>query len=244
MDDREMRNRWFSTKPKPLQYYKRMLIQADTGIHDQAMALFKKYVPVKSRVLDLGAGTGAFSKKLADEGYSVISIDADRDRWIPKEIPFIQQDIEAGIESSIHVKLDAVCCLEVIEHVENPWNLLREISKILEPRGVLILSTPNITSFLSRIVFLRTGKFHQFNEADLSYGHIRPVTAFEISTIAKKLGWRILEIKPGGYLPIFDFGSIRPKPLILNLLRGLSYLLAKGQKEGWCLFFVMKWRDE
>ena len=48
----------------------------------------------------------------------------------------------------------------------------------------LLLSTPNITSFLSRALFFLTGRFHQFNNGDLSYGHINPVSAFELEQAA------------------------------------------------------------
>lgn len=235
-----MRNRIFTVKPKQLEYYKGMLIHADTGVHTQAIALFKQYVPAGSSVLDVGAGAGAFSQRLADTGYKVTALDVDEDKWIPKDIPFAKLDIDAGITGSINSKFDSVCCLEVIEHVENPWNLLREIYAVLRPGGRALVSTPNITSFLSRLDFLRIGHFHQFREEDLSYGHISPISAYEMKVVASGVGLRILEIRPGGYLPIFDFSSKRPKALAKNLPRGLAYLLAKGYKHGWCLFFVME----
>lgn len=235
-----MRNWLVTTQPKQSEFYNQMLIQSDLRVHEQAIGLVTRYVPKNSRILDLGAGTGAFSKRLADSGYSVIAIDGHADQWIPKEIPLIRQDIDLGIADSTDVQFDAVCCLEVIEHVENPWKLLREIAKLLRPKGVVILSTPNVTSFLSRLIFLRTGQFHQFSGVDLSYGHIRPVTAFELTLIADRLGLQILETSPGGYLPVFDLSSFGPKSLVFNILRGLAYIFAKGQKHGWCLFFVLE----
>ena len=235
-----MRNWLITTRPKQLEYYKGMLIHADTGMHDQAIALFRAYVPIGSSVIDIGAGAGAFSRRLADSGYAVTALDMDIDEWTPREIPFVMLNIESGMSSCLRATFDAACCLEVIEHVENPWNVLREIHSMLKPGGRLILSTPNITSFLSRLTFLRTGQFHQFSDADLAYGHISPITAFELSTIARRVGWKILEVRPGGYLPIFDFSSFSARSLALNALRGLIYLVARGQKRGWCLFFVME----
>lgn len=235
-----MRNWLITTEPKQLQYYKGMLIHADTGVHEQALALFNQYIPRGSTVLDIGAGAGAFSRRLADAGYRVTALDVEAHKWLPEDIPFVDLNIDVGITGSIRGQFDAACCLEVIEHVENPWNLMREIYAVLKPGGHVILSTPNITSFFSRLLFLRNGRFHQFDEADLSYGHISPITTFELSTIVQKVGLRILETRPGGYLPVFDLVSFHPQALAFNVLRGLAYLIARGQKRGWCLFFVLE----
>jgi SAM-dependent methyltransferase len=189
-------------------------------------------------VLDIGAGAGA-PREYRLRGHGV---DADPDKWIPKEIPFFEVDVNSGIAGSVRDKFDAACCLEVIEHVENPWKLFRDISETLRPGGRLLLSTPNVASFLSRLIFLRSGKFHQFGDEDIAYGHINPVTPFEMETIADRAGWRVLEVQPGGYLPIFDLSSLRPRSIAFNFLRGLAYLVSAGNKHGWCTFFVMEKR--
>ena len=235
-----MRNWLINTEPKQLEYYQGMLIHADLGVHEQAAALCREYLAPGARVLDVGAGAGAFSQRLCDMGYAVTALDVDPAKWLPRHIPFVQLDIDAGIAASVRDSFDAACCLEVIEHVENPWNLLREIHAILPPGGRLILSTPNVTSFLSRWIFLRKGQHHQFDEAALAYGHINPISAFELRVMASRTGWRVLEIRPGGYLPVFDFTSLHPKALAVNLLRPLFYLMAQGEKRGWCLFVVLE----
>ena len=125
-----MRNWLINTDPKPLEYYKGILIHADTGVHAEAAQLFSKYVPGGASVLDVGAGAGAFSQRLTDLGYRVTALDIDPEKWIPRDIPFQQLNIDAGIRGSVQETYDAVCCLEVIEHVENAWNLLREIYSV------------------------------------------------------------------------------------------------------------------
>ena len=49
---------------------------------------------------------------------------------------------------------DVVVTLEVIEHIANAENFLLEISRILKPNGYLILSTPNVGFFGSRLTHL------------------------------------------------------------------------------------------
>jgi len=235
-----VRNWLINTEAKQPEYYKGILIHADLGLHEQAAEIFQQYMSPSSTVLDVGAGAGAFSLRLQDLGYQVSALDVHADEFTPQDIPFYCLDVDSGIRSVIQGPFDAVCCLEVVEHLENPWNLLREIHAILRPGGYLLLSTPNTTSFLSRWIFLRTGQFHQFGEEDLAYGHVAPITAFELSVIVQRVGFRLVEIRPGGYLPVFDLTRWTSGVLLRNFFRGIAYLLAKGQKRGWCLFFVMR----
>jgi len=241
-----MRNWLINTEKKELEYYQGMLMHADTGLHEQAAELFRRYVPVKSEVIDIGAGAGAFSQRLHDLGYAVTALDVDPEKWLPAHIPFSVLNLDKGIAASIDRTYDAICCLEVIEHVENPWQLLRDAFSILRPGGYLILSTPNISSFFSRALFLRTGRFHQFDfHYDLSYGHINPISAPEMEHAATQIGWRVVEVREGGYLPVLDFTFLKPmiRNIALNLLSGVIYPIAKGHKRGWCLFFVLQKPD-
>lgn len=237
-----MKNRIITTERKAPEYYKGMLVQADPGVHATAASLFKKFVPTGSSVLDIGAGTGAFCQRLADHGYQPTGLDVEASQWKPQQIHCIRHDLNRSLSDNVGRGFDAACCLEVIEHIENPWSLMREISNIVRPGGWLILSTPNITSFLSRMLFVISGKFATFGEANLEYGHINPMSAFEIHTVSTRTGWEVVEKRAGGYLPILDLTAMSPRGLVMNALRAAFYLISRGDKEGWCLLFAMRRR--
>ena len=63
---------------------------------------------------------------------------------------------------------------------------------------------------------------------------------FDCHNIADNTGWELLEIKDGGYLPIFDFSEFKIPLLLSNAFRWLFYLVSKNFKKGWCLIFVFK----
>lgn len=240
-----MRNKFISTEKRITEFYKGIEIHADEALHSQAFDLVHSILPEGSTILDVGAGAGAFSQRLADHNYQVTGMDIELYEWIPKDIPFKHLDVNKGIVGSVDTQYDAVCSLEVIEHLENPWAFFRELNAIVKPGGKLFLSTPNITSFWSRVYFFRAGHFHGFMPYDVSYGHINPMSAFEIEMIGKNTGWKLTKTIPGGYLPVFDFSEPTKLPLLLsNIVRWIPYILAKGQKNGWCLIFAFEKVDE
>jgi 2-polyprenyl-3-methyl-5-hydroxy-6-metoxy-1,4-benzoquinol methylase len=134
---------------------------------------------------------------------------------------------------------DAIIGLEVIEHVENPWEYIRLIKSMLKTNGFLFVSTPNITYWLSRFKFLFTGKHMGFDKDSLSYGHINPVTDFELNHILENENFEEIEIVKGGSSPTIWVTK--------NFLYNISHLLAivffpfmKGIKRGYCIIAIAK----
>jgi SAM-dependent methyltransferase len=97
---------------------------------------------------------------------------------------------------------DIAVCQEVVEHVENPWELLRRIGGVLADGGFLLLSTPNIASEWSRRLFLASGYFHWFTPDRFSF-HINAVPFWEVELIARGVGFTPLRMRGNGeyYFP-------------------------------------------
>jgi len=235
-----MRNRWVSTERKEPEFYRGIAIHADSGVHEQAIRTIQRHVPPWASIVDIGAGAGAFSARLTDLGYSVTALDVDVDEWALDTVPVRHLDINRGIASSLDRTYDAACVLEVIEHIETPWHLLRELRAVVRPGGWLIISTPNVASFLSRTIFLVSGRFPQFDVPDLEYGHISPMTPCEIGNVAERTGWTVRSMEPAGYLPVVDLSVRTLRSLVWNALRVGAYAIARGEKRGWCTIAVLQ----
>jgi SAM-dependent methyltransferase len=235
-----MADRWFTTRAKESEVYTGILVHADAGVHSEVAELVSSIAGRGARVLDVGAGEGALTKRLLDAGYAVSAVEADVSQWRVPEVEPVVVDVQQPFAAELEATFPVVVCVEVAEHIENPWHLLRELYAVTEPGGTLILSTPNVQSFLSRLMFLRSGRLHQFEDADLSYGHIRPITDAELRLAADRAGWRDVVSRPAGELPVFDLSPRTVRSLVMNAFRGIAYAVSKGPKRGWCLLYRMR----
>jgi len=154
-------------------------------------------VPI-GKVLDIGAGEGFTSLSLEKMGHSVVACDINIEQFKAKEIAFAKVDLTNKKESSAAFQdgsFDYIIAVEVIEHMENPRGLLREISRILRPGGVSIISTPNIHALQSRIMFMLFGEWMSFrnNPSRLKDesghdGHISPIPYWLLKSFALDVG--------------------------------------------------------
>jgi 2-polyprenyl-3-methyl-5-hydroxy-6-metoxy-1,4-benzoquinol methylase len=88
-----------------------------------------------SRVLNVGAG-GDVAEALARAGVRATAIDID-----PARGPDLVADLETLVQIA-DASIDAVICLEVLEHVRRPEAAAAAIRRVLRPGGLLIGSTP------------------------------------------------------------------------------------------------------
>ena len=105
--------------------------------------------------LDVGCGAGLLAEPLARLGASVTAIDpaaeliaAARDHAARQGLAI---DYRVAAVETIEGAFDLITAMEVIEHTADPQQFLNSIAQRLAPDGLLILSTPNATSW-SRLI--------------------------------------------------------------------------------------------
>ena len=216
---------------------------AATGVHRAAAEVLSRYVPKSALVLELGAGAGAFSQRLQGAGYRVVASDLDPGRFAAAGIPFAACDLDGQWpEELLDPRPDAICAIEVIEHLKSPWKLLGDCSAVLPPGGVLVVSTPNISSVWGRTYFLLQGVPLGFSKRNmLAIGHINPLTFQEIAHIAVCTGFEVAERIPAGVLEVT--GGSTGDFLKKNLFRALCVVLRalmRKVESGYCHVIVLR----
>jgi 2-polyprenyl-3-methyl-5-hydroxy-6-metoxy-1,4-benzoquinol methylase len=122
---------------------------------------------LNGRILDYGAGVGQFTRRLLalERFQSVSATDIMRaPADLSGQVEWIEQDLNAPLQGRDD-SFDIVVAPEVIEHLENPRFMLREIFRILRPGGTAIVTTPNNESWRSLIALLVRGHFTEFGES-------------------------------------------------------------------------------
>ena len=122
---------------------------------EQLEALVRVQLTPQSRVLDLGSGRGGVVETFWREVELAAGLDPDvpslaehRARGMPvicgrgEHLPFAAESF------------DLVVCIWVLEHVERPELVFREVRRVLRPRGHFVFLTPNLRNpllFLNRL---------------------------------------------------------------------------------------------
>ncbi|WP_201313374.1 bifunctional 2-polyprenyl-6-hydroxyphenol methylase/3-demethylubiquinol 3-O-methyltransferase UbiG [Dyella sp. EPa41] len=167
-----------------------------------------------ARVADVGCGGGLLSEALAKSGAQVTGIDmGEKVIEIARlhlhesklEAPNLHVDYRvqssAELASSEPEGFDAVCCMELIEHVPDPAALVNDLARMVKPGGVVVMSTLNRTpaafgaailgaEYLMRMLPRGTHHYAQF---------LKPS---ELGRLLRHAGLEVEDVSGLGYNPV------------------------------------------
>lgn len=146
------------------------------------------------KVLDIGCGAGTLDFYLASRGCDVTGTDIselsirkckDTAKNLKlKNIKFIWSDFP---KTKIRGRYDLVILTEVIEHLEDDGQAIKLIRTLLEPKGILFLSTPSKNAPLYKLGLTK--------EFDKRVGHLRRYNENDLRNLLNENGFRILNLK-------------------------------------------------
>jgi len=196
---------------------------------DKALQMVSKLAGKIKRMIDLGCGDGEITLMFKEElkAREVYGVDIDeqavalaRKRGIEAYIADLSKDSLPFPNEFF----DLVLSLEVIEHLANPDNMLKEAYRVLRKGGYLLISTPNLASWINRLLLLLgyqpynvevsteavIGVLYSKGVFGSPAGHIRAFTLRALKGILTRYGFRIMKTSgaPG----------VDPKNCIFRLL--------------------------
>lgn len=164
-------------------------------------------------VLDLGCGDGSFGTWMKSRGVRSVTgvtihgpeatlarrcldhvIEADLDGWKP----------DPGD------RYDGIVASHVLEHLSDPWSLLRRLRRAVKPDGWLVVALPNVLFWRQRLAFLG-GSFRYADGGIMDATHLRFFDWSAAGTLLAETGWTTdLRRADGGFPGSRWTGPLRP----------------------------------
>jgi len=170
-----------------LKHHQDRLVNFNQSNRDKWVAGIAQRLPPGTRILDVGAGQCRYRLlfKHCDYraqdfgGYTGTSEGFLKQEWGYGHLDYVCDAISIPVESG---SFDAVLCTEVLEHVPEPIQVLKEISRILRQGGQAFISTP-----------LGSGLHQQ------PYHYYGGFTPHFYTRFLEQFGFQVMSIEPNGH---------------------------------------------
>lgn len=189
-----------------------------------------KNIPDKSllKILDTGSCTG-YNLHLLNKYGKAYGVDVEKKavEYCKKRgferMTLLKNGMKLPFKSN---SFDIVTCLDVLEHIKEDGDYLKELSRVLKPKGKLIIFVPAIQLLWSQL--------------DVKSYHQRRYTISELNKKAKKTKFYIKEIKYFNYIlfwPMLPFRLIQKLPFFKKNEFG-SDLIVNNKLINQLLYFI------
>jgi len=158
-----------------------------------------RMVGSNKRVLEIGAGPGAITKLLKEHNNCLVTaVEIDK-KAIEKLTPYCEKvySLDLNDESWIshfknEEKYNAIVGGDVLEHLYDPWNVLKAMSEVLHDDGHIVLSIPHVGHNVV-IACLLEEDFAYQDWGLLDKTHIRFFGIHNIQKLFNDAGFKIIE---------------------------------------------------
>jgi len=169
-------------------------------------------VPMGSRVLDVGCGTGSVSRIIADtRNARIIGIEPDSHRAAAARACGLEVYQELFTPSIVQrlEPFDVILFADVLEHVADPSSFLQFAHRALLPGGRVVASVPNVAHWTVRLDLVR-GRFDYQPTGIRDATHLRWFTADTVRSLFETNGLRVISLQHTAGVALPDYTSRRP----------------------------------
>lgn len=187
-------------------------------------------------VLDFGCGNGGFIRELRKKGIAnnIVGVELDKEsriRLLNEQIVVFEK-LE-NIDKAFN--FDVITMFQVIEHLENPHEIMSDIKKKLSRGGILVIETPNAEDAL-------ISKYHSNSFMDFTFWseHLFLYNSVSLERLMKDCGFSVVdngqvqryplanhlywlaENGPGGHVKYNEFNSTSLNQAYADTLRRMN----------------------
>jgi SAM-dependent methyltransferase len=148
-----------------------------------------------TKILEVGCGAGMTGKALRERGFEkIVGIEINEE--MAQEGRAFYDQIVIGDVEKIRLPFekeyfDCILYGDVLEHLVNPWQVLKDHQAVLKRGGTIICSIPNVRNYriLKNLIF--RGRWEYTDDGILDRSHLRFFTLDSIQGMLKEAGYEI-----------------------------------------------------
>lgn len=156
-------------------------------------------------ILDIGCGTGELSSNFVfnNRVYGIDNIYRNVRQAQAKGIRAVKGNIERKIPFRDDF-FDIIICTEVLEHLQKPDRVMKEMRRMLAPHGIIYITVPNFYSITNRFLIL-LGRHRGVEYPHLlAIRHIRNYSQAGMKELLNSCGLQTEMIRGIGFHPMKD----------------------------------------
>ncbi|MBD2024950.1 glycosyltransferase [Leptolyngbya sp. FACHB-711] len=189
------------------------LSEAELG-ENNSLVKTAQLVGENRKVIDFGCATGYLARLLNARGCQVTGLEINADaakiaEQYCERVIVADLDYTTLLEILPNEKFDVAIFGDVLEHLRNPWDVLREVRNILTENGFVVASIPNVAHGAVRLALL-SGKFQYEPLGLLDNTHLRFFTYETVVELFEESGYTVDEVRRT-IIPVFEGSNLVPK---------------------------------
>jgi len=188
------------------------------------------------KVLDVGCNEGIVADRLDLNNKQYVGIDIDD--LALKEVRnkgFVSKKVDLSKENLPFEKneFDSFLCLDILEHLQNPKKIIREINRVIKKDGRGIVALPNDLNLTNLLKVLSLGRsIVTRNTLWSPFGHLHFASVKESICLVKK------------YFKVSKIYFVPSKYTVPLLPNKIKYFLAKISPRLFCQNIIFEVRNE
>lgn len=152
-------------------------------------------------VLDIGCGEGTTAAYLLEHGYcrwaAGIELSGDAAAKARERLDLVItgniEELEFPFDAA---SMDLILCLDVLEHLADPWALIDRLTKLLKPGGTILASIPNVRHWSVLLPLIIRGRWEYRPEGILDATHLRFFTRESAIALLQRRDLQVDRVSP------------------------------------------------